>query len=95
MAIEQVKARGGIVVIVAHRPSALQAVDDIGLIQGGKLVAFGPREKILPTVQPRAAAAGTTSAPVSGPAAAERTVSMPRTVGHGEQPTILHGRIPA
>jgi ATP-binding cassette subfamily C protein len=92
-AIEQVKARGGIVIIVAHRPSALQAVDDVGLIQSGKLVAFGPRDKILPPAQPRAPAAAPTSAPA--PAAAERTVSMPRAVGHGELPTLLHGRIPA
>ncbi|MBN9314138.1 MAG: type I secretion system permease/ATPase [Devosia sp.] len=88
-AIEQVKARGGIVVIVAHRPSALQAVDDIGLIQAGKLVAFGPRDKILPPTQPRAAA----SAPNS--AAAERVAAMPRAVGFGEQPTILQGGVPA
>ncbi|MFD0857840.1 type I secretion system permease/ATPase [Roseovarius aquimarinus] len=46
-AIEGVKARGGIVVLIAHRPSALQSCDLIGVIQGGKLSAFGPREDIL------------------------------------------------
>lgn len=46
-AIEGVKARGGIVVIVAHRPSALVAVDKIGVIQTGKLVAFGTKDEII------------------------------------------------
>lgn len=52
-AIEGVKARGGIVVVIAHRPSALQACDLIGVIQRGKLTAFGPKEQVL---NPRAAA---------------------------------------
>ncbi|KGM87457.1 type I secretion system ABC transporter, PrtD family [Roseovarius mucosus DSM 17069] len=47
VAIEGVKKRGGIVVLIAHRPSALQACDLIGVIQAGKLTAFGPRDQIL------------------------------------------------
>jgi len=50
-AINGVRQRGGIVVIVAHRPSALQAVDMIGLVQNGRLVSFGPKDSIL---QPKA-----------------------------------------
>lgn len=46
-AIEGVKARGGIAIIVAHRPSALVAVDLVGVIQAGKLAGFGPKETIL------------------------------------------------
>lgn len=46
-AVLGVRDRGGIVVIIAHRPSALTAVDTIGVIQGGKLAAFGPRDEIL------------------------------------------------
>ncbi len=46
-AIMAVRQRGGIVVIVAHRPSALQAVDMVGLVQSGRLVAFGPKDEIL------------------------------------------------
>ena len=41
-----VRARGGIVVVVAHRPSALAAVDLIGVIQNGRLSAFGPKDEI-------------------------------------------------
>jgi ATP-binding cassette subfamily C protein len=46
-AITSVRQRGGIVVIVAHRPSALQAVDIVGVVQAGRLVAFGPKDEIL------------------------------------------------
>ncbi|MGE7470324.1 type I secretion system permease/ATPase [Bosea sp. NPDC003192] len=46
-AIEQLKARGAIVIIVAHRPSALAAVDYVGVIQAGKLTAFGPKDQII------------------------------------------------
>lgn len=52
-AILKVRERGGIVVIVAHRPSALQTVDMIGLVQAGRLVAFGPKEEILPSQKTR------------------------------------------
>ena len=46
-AIEGVKKRGGIVVLIAHRPSALQACDLIGVVQEGRMTAFGKREEIL------------------------------------------------
>jgi ATP-binding cassette subfamily C protein len=53
-AIEAVKARGGIAVVVAHRPSALAAVDMIAVIQAGRLAAFGPKDEIIG--QPRSEA---------------------------------------
>lgn len=46
-AITAIKARGGIVVIIAHRPSALTAVDLVAAIQKGRLTAFGPKEEII------------------------------------------------
>ena len=46
-AVEAIKKRGGIAIIVAHRPSALVAVDYVCLIQSGKLIAFGPKSEIL------------------------------------------------
>ncbi len=45
-AILGVRARGGIVVVVAHRPSALAAVDMVGVIQNGRLAAYGPKDEI-------------------------------------------------
>ncbi len=67
-AILGVRARGGIVVIVAHRPSALAAVDLIGVVQGGKLAAFGPKSEIL-TQHTKAVPTPVLDKPVSRPAA--------------------------
>lgn len=46
-AVRGVCARGGIAIVIAHRPSALQAVDLVGVLQAGKLVAFGPSDAVL------------------------------------------------
>jgi PrtD family type I secretion system ABC transporter len=45
-AIAGVRARGGIVIVVAHRPSALAAVDLILVMEGGRQKAFGPKEAV-------------------------------------------------
>jgi len=45
-AILGVRARGGIVIIVAHRPSALAAVDKILVMKDGRMQAFGPKDEI-------------------------------------------------
>ena len=49
-AIHGVRARGGIVVVIAHRPSALNAVDLVAMISGGQLTAFGPKDDVLSKV---------------------------------------------
>ena len=46
-AIEGVKARGGIVIVIAHRPSVLGAADTVAVIGGGQLTAIGPKDEIL------------------------------------------------
>jgi PrtD family type I secretion system ABC transporter len=46
-AILGVRARGGIVIIVAHRPSALAAVDKILIMKDGRMQAFGPKDEVL------------------------------------------------
>jgi ABC-type protease/lipase transport system fused ATPase/permease subunit len=46
-AILGVKARGGIVVVVAHRPTVLSAADKVAVIGGGQLTAIGPRDEVL------------------------------------------------
>jgi PrtD family type I secretion system ABC transporter len=55
-AIQGVRARGGIVVVVAHRPSALAGVDSLLVMRAGRLEAFGPKEAVLKqALQPVAA----------------------------------------
>lgn len=46
------KARGGIVVIVAHRPQILTAADFVLVMKDGQMNMFGPRERVLPQVLP-------------------------------------------
>jgi PrtD family type I secretion system ABC transporter len=49
-AIESIKQRGGIAVIIAHRPSALKAVDKVAVIQNGRMTAFGAKEEVMSTM---------------------------------------------
>ncbi|MCI4677039.1 type I secretion system permease/ATPase [Rhodoblastus acidophilus] len=49
-AIAGVREREGVVVIVAHRPKALEAVDQVLVIGEGRAQAFGPRQQILDRV---------------------------------------------
>ncbi len=51
-AIAEVRARGGIAVVVAHRPSALAAVDQILVMRDGRTQAFGPKDEVLPKILP-------------------------------------------
>lgn len=51
-AIRSVKERGGIAIVIAHRPSALAAVDLVAVVQNGKMTAFGPKNEILKTPVP-------------------------------------------
>ncbi len=46
-AILSVRARGGVAVVVAHRPTALAAVDTILVMAHGRQQAFGPKDELL------------------------------------------------
>lgn len=45
-AMMQIKLRGGVIVIVAHRPSALAAADFLLVLGGGRQHAFGPKSEV-------------------------------------------------
>ncbi|MER8827800.1 type I secretion system permease/ATPase [Mesorhizobium sp. M0938] len=49
-AIQGVRARGGIAVVVAHRPSALASLDQVLVMANGRIQAFGPKNEILSKV---------------------------------------------
>lgn len=63
-ALARVKERGGIVVVIAHRPSVLTAADKVAVIGGGQLTAIGPKDEVLgkvlrqPATVPAALAVG-------------------------------------
>ncbi|WP_375460374.1 type I secretion system permease/ATPase [uncultured Enterovirga sp.] len=46
-AIAGVRERNGIVIVVAHRGSALAAVDQVMVMADGRVQAFGPKEEVL------------------------------------------------
>ncbi|TXN07015.1 type I secretion system permease/ATPase [Methylobacterium sp. WL103] len=75
-AILGVRTRGGICVVIAHRPSALAAVDHVLMMADGRVQAFGPKDEVFKRVLRPAAVA---EAPSSG-AASEHTASpgLPR-----------------
>jgi len=56
-AILNVRERGGVAVVMAHRPSALATVDLVLAMANGQVRAFGPRDEVLrkvlrPVAQP-------------------------------------------
>ncbi|MBE7219909.1 MAG: ATP-binding cassette domain-containing protein, partial [Caulobacteraceae bacterium] len=82
-AIADVRARGGMAVVVAHRPSALAAVDKVMIVADGRVQAFGARDVILPQLaappappMPAALAASMPAAPAASMPAAP-AASMP------------------
>jgi PrtD family type I secretion system ABC transporter len=46
-AIATIREQGNIAIVIAHRPSALAVCNLVGVMQGGKLVAFGPKDEVL------------------------------------------------
>ncbi len=64
-AIRSVRDRAGIVIVVAHRPSALVGLSTVLAMAQGKVQAFGPRDEVLKSAL-RPVAAG---APAPAPAA--------------------------
>jgi PrtD family type I secretion system ABC transporter len=61
--VTELKARGAIVIIVAHRPSALAVCDKVLYLASGLQLAFGPRDEVLQKVLIRPAQ----KMPVAGP----------------------------
>ncbi|TIX01632.1 MAG: type I secretion system permease/ATPase [Mesorhizobium sp.] len=49
-AIQGVRDRGGMAIVVAHRPSALQSLDQILVMTNGSIQAFGPKNEIMTKV---------------------------------------------
>jgi ATP-binding cassette subfamily C protein len=49
-AMMEVRGRGGIVVVIAHRSSALLSVNKVLMIQSGKQLSFGEKDQVLANV---------------------------------------------
>jgi ATP-binding cassette subfamily C protein len=62
-AILAVRQRGGIVIVITHRPAALGNVDLVGIMEEGRIKALGPRDEVLQSVMKR------NTTPAAAPAA--------------------------
>ncbi|MFP5077082.1 type I secretion system permease/ATPase [Rhizobium sp. YIM 134829] len=77
-AILSVRARGGIVIVVAHRPSALTSVDLVLMMADGRMQAFGPKDEVLAQIL-RQPGRQSQVAQVGGPAALKVVSDGPET----------------
>jgi ATP-binding cassette, subfamily C, bacterial PrsD len=46
-ALQAAKARGAIVILVAHRPSAIAVTEQLAFVNNGRIGAYGPRDEVL------------------------------------------------
>jgi ATP-binding cassette subfamily C protein len=54
-AVRSARERGAIVVVVAHRPVGIEAMDQLLVLKDGRVQAFGPKETVLGQVLQRVA----------------------------------------
>ncbi len=57
-AIKAMRERGSIVIIVAHRPSAIASVDKLLMLRNGRQEAFGPKADVLAQITQQKPSAG-------------------------------------
>jgi len=76
-AIGSARARGAVVVIVAHRQSVLTVVDQVLVLSEGRLRAFGPKDDVLQALRPA-------SVPDGGTTRLARTKGPPSDRGAGQ-----------
>lgn len=75
-AILGVRRRGGICVVIAHRPSALAALDRVLVLSEGRVQAFGPKDEVLKHVLRPAQAPSGPVPPVPAPAEAPAVTNL-------------------
>jgi ATP-binding cassette subfamily C protein PrsD len=64
-AIHKARERGSIVIVIAHRPSAIAAVDKVLYMRAGRQMAYGPKTEILQQITQT----GTNVRPIKAPGA--------------------------
>ncbi len=80
-AIAAVRSRRGIAIVIAHRPSAMAAVDLVLVMENGQQRAFGPRDEVLSRVLKKD---GQGDVPRQGYQASGHGVMPIRAVARGE-----------
>lgn len=59
-AVFSIRSRGGIVLVIAHRPSALASVDNLMVMAGGRVQTFGKKDEVLNKMRRAPAATSST-----------------------------------
>lgn len=79
-AIMQVRQRGGIAVVIAHRPSAIAAVDALLVLRDGFVIGYGEKGEVLRSTMASSPATqvATGNAPPAGLAPARGNPGLPR-----------------
>lgn len=77
-AIELMRQRKSIVIVISHRPGALTALNMALVLYEGKSIAFGPREEILAQVA-RSAARSPTASPLTPKGQPQRVAGVAQT----------------
>jgi len=85
-AITSVRARGGIVIMIAHRPSALATIEHLLVMANGQQVAFGPKDEVLKKTTASAAAAPAMAPGVAASAAEPAARRAPGAVARAPIP---------
>ena len=52
-AITAAGERGATIIVIAHRPSAISALDKVMVLKDGQMAAFGPKDEVLNKVLAR------------------------------------------
>jgi ATP-binding cassette subfamily C protein len=76
-AIRDAKARGAIVVMIAHRAGALAVCDKILFLRDGAQQAFGPRDEVLRKIMPQPVAPAAAPAAAAGSMGATLKIAAP------------------
>ncbi len=79
-AILGVRARGGIVVVVAHRPSAVAGVDYLLVMRGGRQHAFGPKDVVIKEAMKAAKSAQPANPAAAAAAGGQAVAPVPASV---------------
>ena len=64
-AIHKARDRGSVVIVIAHRPSAIAAVDNVLYMRNGRQMAYGPKNEVLQQITQT----GTNVRPIKAPGA--------------------------
>ncbi len=73
-AIKSVRVRNGIVIVIAHRPSALAGIDQLLALANGQVQVFGPKDEVMKRVLAAQQQASGASASPPGAVAPQRAL---------------------